>query len=615
MAGATKSAAGRRRAVVQRKRTRLCVRGDPRVELVLRLGVDHRADIGRDLARIADHELARRARDHLDHAVGHVLLHAQQPQRRAALPGGAERRGDDIVGHLLGQRGRVDDHRVDAAGLGDQRHDRPVLGGERAVDQPRDLGRAGEGDAGDARGRRPAPRRPCRRRARAAAPIGGTPASCSSRTAAAAISGVCSAGLATTALPAASAAATWPVKIASGKFHGLMQTNTPRPRWCSSLVSPVGPGMRSRRERTARLAPRSSGRSRPPRALRRAHRRASCRLRPQQRDQRVAVAARRDRRRVRARPRAPRPASPSRPRNPPRCDLARDRASPRHADRAVDRRRRARASRMPSTARAVRLRAPAARAAPRGSRGRRTRRPPNSSAPAHRDRAAAECADAARARRPRSSACGRFRIVGDRHRRIGRDRHERRVGAVLQQPPHQIGEQVAMAADRRVDAAGRAGVSSHQRLVERLAHAVQALELVALDAARLLDHARDGQRVVGGELRIETRPRGEQLARAGHVAEVGHRLAGEHRIVGKPALLRALDLGVPVGALDQAHHQPAVERARGIVAPSRSPRRRASDRPAPRARSRPSRRARDRRAPRRSPRATARAGRPPRHRR
>ncbi len=41
------------------------------------------------------------------------------------------------------------------------------------------------------------------------------------------MSGVSSAGLATTAFPAASAAATWPVKIASGKFHGLMQATTP----------------------------------------------------------------------------------------------------------------------------------------------------------------------------------------------------------------------------------------------------------------------------------------------------------------------------------------------------------------------------------------------------
>ena len=55
------------------------------------------------------------------------------------------------------------------------------------------------------------------------------------------MSGVCSAGLASTALPAASAAAICPVKIASGKFHGEMQANTPRPCRVSALRSPVGP--------------------------------------------------------------------------------------------------------------------------------------------------------------------------------------------------------------------------------------------------------------------------------------------------------------------------------------------------------------------------------------
>ena len=55
----------------------------------------------------------------------------------------------------------------------------------------------------------------------------GTPASCISATARAAISGVCSAGLASTALPTARAPAICPPKIASGKFHGLMQTMTP----------------------------------------------------------------------------------------------------------------------------------------------------------------------------------------------------------------------------------------------------------------------------------------------------------------------------------------------------------------------------------------------------
>ena len=61
---------------------------------------------------------------------------------------------------------------------------------------------------------------------RSCSAAGGTPAACSSSTARAAISGVCSAGLAITALPAPRQAATWPVKIASGKFQGLMQTMT-----------------------------------------------------------------------------------------------------------------------------------------------------------------------------------------------------------------------------------------------------------------------------------------------------------------------------------------------------------------------------------------------------
>ncbi len=69
----------------------------------------------------------------------------------------------------------------------------------------------------------------------------GTPASCNSFTAAWPISTVWSAGLAITALPAASAAATWPVNMASGKFHGLMQTNTPRPCKDNWFDSPVGP--------------------------------------------------------------------------------------------------------------------------------------------------------------------------------------------------------------------------------------------------------------------------------------------------------------------------------------------------------------------------------------
>ena len=218
---------GRRALVAKDHAAR--VRGDPLVELVFRLGIDHRPDMRRDIARIADDELPRRALDHLDDAVRHILLHAQQPQRRAALAGGAERRGDHVVGHLLGQRGGVHDHGIDAAGLGDQRDDRPVLGGERAVDRPRDLGRAGEGHAGHARignerrarfavaehemqrARRHAGlvQQPHRRRRDQRRLLG---------------------GLGDHRIAGTSAATTCPMKIASGKFHGLMQTNTPRPR-------------------------------------------------------------------------------------------------------------------------------------------------------------------------------------------------------------------------------------------------------------------------------------------------------------------------------------------------------------------------------------------------
>ena len=104
-------------------------------------------------------------------------------------------------------------------------------------------------------------------------------------------------------------------------------------------------------------------------------------------------------------------------------------------------------------------------------------------------------------------------------------------------------------------------------MIERLAHAVQPLEFIIAGAAGVLDHARHGQRVVGGKLRIEPRAGIEQPAGTVEIAEIGHRLAGKHRIVGKPAFLRALDLAVPIGALDQPHHQAAAERTRRIRNP------------------------------------------------
>mmetsp|Transcript_15822 Transcript_15822/g.25810 ORF Transcript_15822/g.25810 Transcript_15822/m.25810 type:complete len:236 (+) Transcript_15822:741-1448(+) len=71
---------------------------------------------------------------------------------------------------------------------------------------------------------------------------GGTPARRSRRQARCPARGVCGAALATTAFPAARAAATCPKKMARGKFHGPMQAKGPRPSQLRVFSSPVGPG-------------------------------------------------------------------------------------------------------------------------------------------------------------------------------------------------------------------------------------------------------------------------------------------------------------------------------------------------------------------------------------
>ena len=96
--------------------------------------------------------------------------------------------------------------------------------------------------------------------------------------------------------------------------------------------------------------------------------------------------------------------------------------------------------------------------------------------------------------------------------------------------------------------------------MQGFAHAVQALELeVVAFAARHLEDRRAGVGVVGRELRIDPVAHVEQHPRAGHVGQIGIHLAREHREGRRPELLRQLDLRIPVGALDQAHHDLAVE--------------------------------------------------------
>ena len=86
---------------------------------------------------------------------------------------------------------------------------------------------------------------------------------------------------------------------------------------------------------------------------------------------------------------------------------------------------------------------------------------------------------------------------------------------------------------------------------------MQALKFEALDAAGIsMTVATVSALWVAncGRRRVAQR---QHLSRAGDVVEIGHRLAREHRIIGKAALLRALDLGVPIGALDEPQRQSA----------------------------------------------------------
>ena len=159
----------------------------------------------------------------------------------------------------------------------------------------------------------------------------------------------------------------------------------------------------------------------------------------------------------------------------------------------------------------------------------------------------------------------------DRQRLVGDAVDERGVGAVLQQPTHQIRQQCLVTADRRVDAARPAqlafGNRSDDLVVQRLAHAVQALEfvlaLLVIRTGEVIDRGQ-GVRVVRRELRVDRLRRGQQLSRAGEIRHVGVHLARVDRIVLQPVELGAFDFAVPIGALHQADHEPVATAARQI---------------------------------------------------
>ena len=127
---------------------------DVSLDLRARFGIDHRPDVDRELRRVTQPRFGHRALQHRHDLVGRLLLHAQHPQGGAALAGAVEGRGDHVGHDLLDERRGVDQHRVLATGLGDQRHRATAGAGahrEALLEQARDVGRAGEHDALHAR--------------------------------------------------------------------------------------------------------------------------------------------------------------------------------------------------------------------------------------------------------------------------------------------------------------------------------------------------------------------------------------------------------------------------------------------------------------------------------
>ena len=161
---------------------------------------------------------------------------------------------------------------------------------------------------------------------------------------------------------------------------------------------------------------------------------------------------------------------------------------------------------------------------------------------------------------------GRLLDQGDGISRDGRGGHalvqqgvdEGGVGPVFQQAPNKIGQKFLVPSHGGVgahdDGLVRPGLL--RRVVQGFAHAVQALVFdrdasVAGHAA----HGGQGVGVVTGELAVDRRRGLDHGPGADEVVQIGRRLGRIDWVVGAAEHLGALDLGVPIGALDQAHHQ------------------------------------------------------------
>ena len=122
------------------------------VERAQRVGVDHRADVGRQQARIADLELRHRAGEHRDRPCRRCRP-ARTARARPSSAGPADVNAEAIAS-LTSCSGSADESAISAFWPPVSAISTPIARiarGERAVDRARGVGGAGEGDAGDAR--------------------------------------------------------------------------------------------------------------------------------------------------------------------------------------------------------------------------------------------------------------------------------------------------------------------------------------------------------------------------------------------------------------------------------------------------------------------------------
>ena len=123
-----------------------------------------------------------------------------------------------------------------------------------------------------------------------------------------------------------------------------------------------------------------------------------------------------------------------------------------------------------------------------------------------------------------------------------------------------------MFTNRRIDPAWYF-VVRNDLVVQRIAHAVQALEFVT---GAIRCHFQNGGgcvSVVRGKHRINAVAVFQQFTGTGLIGHVGRRLAAEYREVVVAFDLADLHFAVPIGAFNQAHHQLAADPDRQFTQP------------------------------------------------